>query len=149
MEFDNPTSGASLTTPAQASSLRIGGYAMLNGFPCKISDMSVSKTGKHGHAKVHLEGYDIFTNNKYVDNCPSSHNIDVPIVARNEYTILMMDDDGFLSVLTKDGKTRDDLNAPSELFDIIKSGLDEGKELIAATTAAMGEEKVMSIKEAH
>ena len=29
------------------------------GSPCKIVDMSTSKTGKHGHAKVHLVGIDV------------------------------------------------------------------------------------------
>jgi translation elongation factor P/translation initiation factor 5A len=29
--------------------------------PCKIVEMSTSKTGKHGHAKVHMVALDIFT----------------------------------------------------------------------------------------
>ena len=29
--------------------------------PCKIVEMSTSKTGKHGHAKVHMVAIDIFT----------------------------------------------------------------------------------------
>jgi hypothetical protein len=29
------------------------------GRPCKIVDMSTSKTGKHGHAKVHLVAIDV------------------------------------------------------------------------------------------
>ena len=31
------------------------------GRPCKIVDMSTSKTGKHGHAKVHLVAIDVST----------------------------------------------------------------------------------------
>lgn len=45
-------SGASATVPMQCSSLRKNGYVMLKGRPCKIVDLSTSKTGKHGHAKV-------------------------------------------------------------------------------------------------
>jgi translation initiation factor 5A len=32
---------------------------VMKGRPCKIVDMSTSKTGKHGHAKVHLVGIDV------------------------------------------------------------------------------------------
>ena len=31
----------------------------LEGRPCKIVEMSTSKTGKHGHAKVHLVAIDV------------------------------------------------------------------------------------------
>uniref|UniRef100_A0A673VL92 Eukaryotic translation initiation factor 5A n=1 Tax=Salmo trutta TaxID=8032 RepID=A0A673VL92_SALTR len=50
------------------------------GHPCKIVEMSTSKTGKHGHAKVNMMGIDIFTNKKYEDLCPSTHNMDVDIM---------------------------------------------------------------------
>ena len=48
------TSGAdsAKVVPAQCSSLRKGGFVMLKGHACKIVEMSTSKTGKHGHAKV-------------------------------------------------------------------------------------------------
>ena len=49
---DNQGSGASKTYPVQCSSLRKNGYVMLKNRPCKIMEMSTSKTGKHGHAKV-------------------------------------------------------------------------------------------------
>lgn len=42
--------------------LRLSGTnraSRLSGRPCKIVDMSTSKTGKHGHAKVHLVGIDV------------------------------------------------------------------------------------------
>lgn len=32
---------------------------IISGRPCKIVEMSTSKTGKHGHAKVHLVGIDV------------------------------------------------------------------------------------------
>lgn len=50
--FQSGESGASATFPMQASALRKNGHVMLKGRPCKIVDMSTSKTGKHGHAKV-------------------------------------------------------------------------------------------------
>src|SRR5882757_5454433 len=58
------------------------------GRPCKIVDMSTSKTGKHGHAKVHLVAIDVFTGKKLEELCPSTHNMDVPNVRRQEYQLV-------------------------------------------------------------
>uniref|UniRef100_A0A665UWU1 Eukaryotic translation initiation factor 5A n=1 Tax=Echeneis naucrates TaxID=173247 RepID=A0A665UWU1_ECHNA len=89
-DFTRADSGASATYPMQCSSLRKNGYVMLKGRPCKIVDMSTSKTGKHGHAKVHLIGLDIFTQKKLEDICPSTHNMDVPNVSRKDYIVSVM-----------------------------------------------------------
>lgn len=75
----------------QCSALRKNGFVVIKNRPCKIVDMSTSKTGKHGHAKVHLVAIDIFTGKKLEDLSPSTHNMNVPVVKRNEYTLVCVD----------------------------------------------------------
>jgi len=148
-EFQSASSGASKTFPMQCSALRKGGYVVLKGFPCKVVDMSTSKTGKHGHAKVHLVGVDIFTGKKYEDLSPSTHNMDVPEVTRVDYQLCDVTDDGFVSLMSIDGSsTKDDLRVPEgELGDQLRSGFKDGKDIVVSVLGALDQEQIVAIKE--
>ena len=87
IDFTSGDSCASSSFPMQCSALRKNGFVLIKERPCKIVEMSTSKTGKHGHAKVNLVGIDIFTGKKYEDICPSTHNMMVPHVNRKEYSV--------------------------------------------------------------
>lgn len=148
VEFDSANAGASLTYPMQCSALRKSGHVVIKGRPCKIVDMSTSKTGKHGHAKVHLVAIDIFTGKKLEDISPSTHNMDVPHVSRNEYQLVNIDD-GFLNLMTTEGASKDDVKVPdAEIGEQIQAAFDDGKDLMITIVAAMGEEQAASWKEA-
>lgn len=106
--------------------------------------MSTSKTGKHGHAKVHLVAIDIFTGKKLEDISPSTHNMDVPNVRRTEYQLLDIAD-GFLSLMDSDGNAKDDVKVPdNELGNDIQKAFDDGKDLMVTIVAAMDEEQAIS-----
>lgn len=135
--------------PAQASTIRKGGYILIRDRPCKVIDMSTSKTGKHGHAKINFTATDIFTEKKMEDICQSTHNLNVPEVKKREYQLLDISDDGFLTIFdeetnesTEDQKLRD-----KKLdLEIIKL-FENGKELVVTIIYAMGESAVVDYKE--
>merc|ERR1711990_1339578 len=87
-EVNTGDAGASLTVSVEAGSIRKGGYIMIKGKACKVKDVSVSKTGKHGHAKCKFSASDIFTGATCEELCPSTHNIDQPFVTKKDYSVM-------------------------------------------------------------
>eukprot|EP00916_Digyalum_oweni_P005296 GHVL01009279.1.p2 GENE.GHVL01009279.1~~GHVL01009279.1.p2 ORF type:complete len:165 (-),score=33.49 GHVL01009279.1:874-1368(-) len=150
VDFEGGESGASHTTPCQAGTLRKGGHAMLKGKPCKIMEITTSKTGKHGHAKAHIVGLDIFTGKKYEDVCPTSHNMEVPVVKRQELQLIGINDDGFIDLLNADGSTKSDLTLDGVDEDTakqIRAYFEDGKDCLLTVQGACGHEKVIAMKE--
>ncbi|KAI0597447.1 eukaryotic translation initiation factor 5A [Biscogniauxia mediterranea] len=143
--FDSADAGASKTAPIQCSALRKNGFVVIKGRPCKIVDMSTSKTGKHGHAKVHLVGIDIFTSKKLEELCPSTHNMDVPEVKKERWTLINIDD-GFLNLVDNDGKEKNYVKLPEgELGEKIQEAFDADKDCTIEIQISMGEEAAIKL----
>lgn len=81
-QFTNVDAGASDSQPIQGGSIKKGSYCMLKGFPCKVVDTAVSKPGKHGSAKIHVTGIDIFTNKKIDDIFSTAGTAWSPVVTK-------------------------------------------------------------------
>jgi len=146
--FETAGAGASATFPMQCSALRKNGHVVIKGRPCKIVEMSTSKTGKHGHAKVHLVAIDIFTGKKLEELCPSTHNMDVPNVSRTEYQFSYIDDD-YLHLIATDNTEKNDVKVPEgEVGDKIREYEEAGTDILVTIIKAMGEEAAISVKEA-
>jgi len=155
-EFESAQSGASATFPQQCSALRKNGFVVIKARPCKIVEMTTSKTGKHGHAKVHLIGIDIFTGKKCEDICPSTHNMQVPNVTRKEWELIDLSEDGYFSLMNDEGEMRQDLkitdncspNSADAVRDLLTSAEGAGERVLATVWKAMDEEVVKDLKTA-
>ncbi|ESO84337.1 hypothetical protein LOTGIDRAFT_132342 [Lottia gigantea] len=145
--FEKVESGASDTYPKQCSALRKNEHCLIKGRPVKIVEMTTSKTGKHGHAKVHLTGIDIFNGKKYEDICPSTHNMNVPNIKKAEYQLVDIGRDNFLSLLSDHGIIRSDLRLPEgEMGQNMKKMFEADDSIAVTVIEAMGEEVVNSLK---
>jgi len=153
-EFTEAGSGASETFPQQCSALRKNGFVVIKGKACKIVEMTTSKTGKHGHAKVHMVGIDIFTGKKCEDICPSTHNMQVPNVLRKEFEVVDITEDGYFSLMSEDSEMRDDLkitencshSGVEQIRELVAQAEASGERVIATVWKALGEEVVKELK---
>ncbi len=73
---------ASDITLVVASDLRKGGYVLLpvgaGEEPCKIQELTTSKTGKHGHAKLSITATDVASGRKIERNLRADERVTVP-----------------------------------------------------------------------
>merc|ERR1711898_85506 len=159
-EMETTESGASDTHMVEAGQIRKGGYIMVKGKACKVKDVSVSKTGKHGHAKCKFAASDIFTGATCEELCPSTHSIDVPVVTKSDWQIQGLQDETYVLLMNDDGDMREDLQTPDQEYktddDINTSKLikeyveavDGGAEIEIYCTvlSAIGKEKIIDVR---
>merc|ERR1712196_363714 len=153
--------GASDTVSIEAGQIRKGGFIMIKGKPCKVRDVSTSKTGKHGHAKCKFQATCIFTGATCEELCPSTHTIDVPVVKKKDYMIQGLQDETYVLLMEEDsGDMREDLQLPNVTYktdedtknsDFIKDYCAEMEggaeiEIYCTVTSACGQEKITDVR---
>merc|ERR1712224_396220 len=149
----NAAAGASKTVPIRAGEVRKGGYVMLKGKPCKVVEVSISKTGKHGHAKANITGLDVFTGRKYVEISPTSHNMTAPTMFRSEYELVNVNADGEMELMDAVGTMNNLLRLPKDTHGEFTSlsqrifakqrDLPEGRAVFVTVLKAMDTEQVV------
>jgi len=111
-DFQSGNAESALTFAVKGSGVKKGSHAMVKGHPCKIVDTSTSKTGKHGSAKVHLVGIDIFSGKKHEEIYSSTGDVECPNVLRQEYSLIDISD-GYLTLMDESTcDCRDDVKLP-------------------------------------
>mmetsp|Transcript_11104 Transcript_11104/g.10039 ORF Transcript_11104/g.10039 Transcript_11104/m.10039 type:complete len:162 (+) Transcript_11104:135-620(+) len=149
-DFSTGDAGASHVYNIEAGQIRVGGFMCIKERPCKVSAVSTSKTGKHGHAKCNFTAIDIFNGKKYEDIIPSTHNAHAPFVVRKEYSLVDISADGFCSLMGEDGAVREDVKLPDYPDNFareIEQAFESGKSLSVTVLSAMGHDQIIALKE--
>jgi len=75
-------------TIASIKDLKPNGFVILDGAVCRVERVQVSTSGKHGHAKVRLDGIGLFDNTRRSIIAPSHENVEVPIVEKKRGQVI-------------------------------------------------------------
>ena len=121
--------------------------AMDDKYPCKITDVKLSKTGKHGHAKKVVMGTDIITGNKHQGLYNHHSHIKEPLVDREEVVVMDLSEMGFLSILDSKGQMREDIKLDEDKWDEFNELLEQGSILIKLLTVTMDNTILYKIEE--
>ena len=107
---------------AIVTSLKPGGYIIIDGVASKISKIDTSKTGKHGHAKCRIDASSLIDNSRKVIVLPGHDKIEVPIVEKKNAQVLSIQGD---TATVMDEKTFEtfELKIPDELKNQVKDGV--------------------------
>jgi len=71
-----------MSKPVDVGNLRVGGYMIADGEPCRIVDITKSKPGKHGSAKARIVAIGIFDGVKRSIVKPVDANAEVPMIEK-------------------------------------------------------------------
>lgn len=102
-------------------SLKKGNYVVIDGVACTVGDTSVSRPGKHGHAKVRMDAVGILDGKKRVIVMPGHDNIEAPIIDKRNAQVLSISGD-HANVMDSETYETFDLEIPADLKDDCKDG---------------------------
>lgn len=95
-------------------SLKKGDTLVIDGAPCKITSMQISRPGKHGHAKVNLMAVGIIDEKKRNLVMPGHDKVEVPIVEKKNAQVLSISNN-IANVMDTETYETFDMEIPEEL----------------------------------
>ena len=106
-------------------SLKKGDTIIIDGAPCRITDTTISRPGKHGHAKVNMMAVGILDSKKRQLVMPGHDKVEAPIIEKKTAQVLSISEN-MANVMDMETYETFDLDIPDEL----KSDLKEGAEVL-------------------
>jgi len=103
-----------------ATEARAGTNIVVEGKPCTVKKIDISKTGKHGHAKCRIEAVGIIDGSKKVFVTPGHDRFEVPMVNKRKGQILSKAN-GRASVMDLESFETLEIDVPEqEVFDSLE-----------------------------
>ena len=137
--------------PKSGSELGKGDYICLGdkNRPCKIVELSISKTGKHGHAKSSITATDIFDGRKFEDSFPTTHNVTCPRIFTENHQMTSYDET-HVQYMTESGDAGD-IAIPDwpegygkSLIASFEQACKDGNNITITVQSSMGISQIMS-----
>ena len=107
-----------------ATEARTGTAILIEGEPCIVKSIDVSKTGKHGSSKVRIEAIGVFDDKKRVIARPGHERFEVPLIDKRKAQILSIGDN---SVNVMDIESFETMDLP--ISEQLKSEVKEGAQV--------------------
>ena len=104
-----------------ATEMRVGTFLMLDGVAHQVKKMDISKTGKHGHAKVRYEAVNVVSGKKKVQVVPGHDKFEVPMIDKRAAQVLSVAGDS-VSVMDSESFESLDLVVPEDLKEQVNGG---------------------------
>ncbi len=112
-------------TFTEVKNLKPGRYVLIDGVPCTVTNIQISRPGKHGAAKARVEAVGVFDGQKRVIVKPSGDKIPVPIINKKSAQVISISGD---MAQLMDVETYEMFDA--KIPDDIKGKIQEGGEVI-------------------
>lgn len=102
-------------------SLKKGRFVIIDGEPCRIANVDISKTGKHGHAKARVEGFGVFDNARHTLLKPTHDTVEVPVIDKKNAQVLSVTGDQ-AQLMDLENYETFELPVPEDMKDKVVSG---------------------------
>ncbi|MCK5027135.1 MAG: translation initiation factor IF-5A [Candidatus Pacebacteria bacterium] len=106
----------------ESTEMRVGTYLLLDGVAHQVKKMDISKTGKHGHAKVRFEAVSAFSGKKKVMVVPGHDKFEVPMIEKRAAQVLSISGNT-ASLMDNENFENLDLEIPEELQGTVNEGV--------------------------
>lgn len=104
-----------------ATEVRVGTNIIVDGTPCAVRSIDISKTGKHGHAKCRIEAITIITGQKKIFVVSGHDRLEVPMVDKRKAQVLSKLD-GKISLMDSESFETLDVACPEDVMQEIQEG---------------------------